>query len=386
MNKLKIAILYASFGGGHKSSAFSIKDYLEEKGDVEVQVLDYLEYFNKLINRVSIGVYNNIGNLPESFYSGMYNSAGSNTHFSSFITNILKLTGIKLIKYFKNFTPDIVISTHPFATQAVAYLKKKNKFNFLLANILTDFEIHKLWYEPSENIDLFFVSSEDMKRDLVFKNVKKDKIFVTGIPVKKEFLKYYDRDLVYEYFKLNKENRTITFFVGGGQGIAFKGIFDYLKIALKIFSDYNIVVISGKNEKLKDKVEEIVKEYNKKNNIKVFSFIKDIPELMFISDFIISKPGGLTTSESLAINTPLIAISPIPGQEIANASYLESSGAGIFIKSLSEAESIFTKIKKNNTYEFMKTLKDNIKNISHPHATSEIIDIIFNKFYSENNK
>lgn len=377
--KTKIAILYASFGGGHKSSAKSIKAKLEKDYDVEVQLLDYFEYFNKLINRVSIAVYENIVNLPESVYLNMYQSTGSNTKFSDFITEILKLTGIKLIKYFKNFTPDIVISTHPFATQALSYLKKKKKFNFLLANILTDFEIHKLWFDPSEDIDLFFVSSNSMKENLISNGVEENKICVSGIPIREDFSKKFDRNEVYNLFNLNKDLKTITFFAGGGQGIAFKDIFKYLKITLESFTNYNIVIISGKNEKLKNKIRDLVSEIDHEN-IKIFSFISEIPELMSISSFIISKPGGLTTSESLAMCTPLIAISPIPGQEVANANYLKGNNAGIYLNDVEEAEILFEKLNNDINEEYIKELKENIKKISHPNSTEVIINKIFEKY------
>lgn len=377
--KMKVAILYASFGGGHKSSAQSIKAKLEKDYNVEIQLLDYFEYFNKLINRVSIAVYENIVNLPENFYLNMYQSTGSNTKFSDFITDILKLTGIKLIKYFKKFTPDIVISTHPFATQALSYLKKKNKFDFLLANILTDFEIHKLWFDPSENIDLFFVSSDSMKKNLIYNGVEENKICVSGIPIKEAFSKTYDRTEVYNLFNLNKDLKTITFFAGGGQGIAFKDIFKYLEIALKSFTNYNIVIISGNNAKLKNKIQELVSEIDHKN-VKIFSFISEIPELMSISSFIISKPGGLTTSESLAMCTPLIAISPIPGQEVANAKHLKENNAGIYLNDVKEAEILFEKLNNDQNEEYIKELKENIKKISHPNSTEVIINKIFEKY------
>lgn len=383
--KTKIAILYASFGGGHKSSANSIKARLEKYYDVEVELLDYFEYFNKLINRVSIAVYENIVNLPENFYLSMYESTGSNSKFSDFITDILKLTGIKLIKYFKKFSPDIVISTHPFATQALSYLKKKKKFDFLLANILTDFEIHKLWFDPSEDIDLFFVSSDTMKKDLIDHGVEEHKICVSGIPIKEAFLKKYDRNEVYDLFKLNKELKTITFFAGGGQGIAFKDIFKYLKIALESFTNYNLVIISGKNEKVKNKIQDLVLETNHKN-VKVFSFISEIPELMSISSFIISKPGGLTTSESLAMCTPLIAISPIPGQEVANANHLKENNAGIYLNDIEEAEVLFKKLNNDINEEYIKSLKENIKKISHPKSTEVIIEKIFETYEEYKNK
>ena len=380
MKPKKIAILYASFGNGHKATANAIKNKLEKYGDIEIDLLDYFEYFNKTINSISINFYKNIGNMPESIYSKLYNSTSNESFFSNVIPHILKLTGIRLIKYLKQFNPDIVICTHPFATQACAYLKKKKKFNFLLANILTDFEIHRLWYDSPEFIDLFFVSTKDMKNNLIEVGAaKEDQVFVTGIPVREEFSKTYNKDEIYDHFKLDKNKKTITFFCGGGQGIFYKNVIDFLKIAIEKFKNENLIIISGKNDDAIKKIDKIIKENNCGENVKLFSFISEIPELMYISDFIISKPGGLTTSEALATGTPILIIAPIPGQEIANTKYLEKYNAGIFLNNAEKAKSVFDQILNDST-DILQNLSLNSKNIGHPNATQEIIDIILNHY------
>ena len=96
--------------------------------------------------------------------------------------------------------------------------------------------------------------------------------------------------------------------------------------------------------------ETIVKNFNKRKNVKVLEFTNKVPELMAISDLVISKPGGLTTSESLASNLPMIIINPIPGQEEENAEFLESKGTGVWIR------------KNDSPYEILKTLLIILKN------------------------
>lgn len=380
MKPKKIAILYASFGNGHKATANAIKNKLEENKDIEVDILDYFEYFNKVINSISINFYKNIGKMPESIYSKIYNSTSNDSLFANFVPEVFKLTGIRLIKYFKDFNPDIVICTHPFATQACAYLKKKNKFNFLLANILTDFEIHRLWYDSPEYIDLFFVSTDEMKSNLVDVGAaKSDQVFVTGIPIKEDFSKSYDKNKIYEHFGLDKNKKTITFFCGGGQGIFYKNVFSMLEIAIKKFKNENLIIISGKNDDAIKKIEKIMQENNCKENVKLHSFISEIPELMYVSDLIISKPGGLTTSETLASGKPMLIISPIPGQEVANTKYLEKNNAGIHLDNLKKAENIFDQI-LDDSNNLLNDLSENAKRIGHPYATQNIIDIILNKY------
>ena len=83
---------------------------------------------------------------------------------------------------------------------------------------------------------------------------------------------------------------------------------------------------------MKENFEKIVDEFNKQSQVRVLEYTNKVPEFMSISDIVVTKPGGLTTTESLASNLPMIIINPIPGQEEENAAYLEKNKVAIWIK------------------------------------------------------
>lgn len=83
---------------------------------------------------------------------------------------------------------------------------------------------------------------------------------------------------------------------------------------------------------MKEAFESLVKELNISSKVKILGFTDKVPELMSISDLVVTKPGGLTTTESLASHLPIIIINPIPGQEEENADFLEKHNVGIWIK------------------------------------------------------
>ena len=141
------------------------------------------------------------------------------------------------------------------------------------------------------------------------------------------------------------------------------------------FKDVQVIAIAGKNEKLKEAFEKLVKEKNRENEIKVFPFTSMVPELMSISDLVITKPGGLTTSESLASALPLIVINPIPGQEEENAEFLEESGCGVWLKKNDDVETILSSVIENN--EKLKSMKENSIKLAKPNSTEDICRIIF---------
>ena len=128
---------------------------------------------------------------------------------------------------------------------------------------------------------------------------------------------------------------------------------------------------------MKESFLEIVKNFKKENNIKVIEFTNKVPELMSIADLVVTKPGGLTTSESLASNLPMIIINPIPGQEEENAEFLESKGIAIWIKKHDNPEIIFNDLFNNP--EKLIQMKEKTKILAHKNSTENICNILLGK-------
>ena len=125
---------------------------------------------------------------------------------------------------------------------------------------------------------------------------------------------------------------------------------------------------------MKSEFEKIVDENNKQNSIKVLAFTNKVPELMSISDLVISKPGGLTTSESLASNLPMIIINPIPGQEEENAEFLESKGTGIWLRKDDSSREILKSVINDSAK--LDNMKKNTELLAKKHSTEDICKIL----------
>ena len=135
-----------------------------------------------------------------------------------------------------------------------------------------------------------------------------------------------------------------------------------------------IIAIAGKNIKMKNSFEEVVERNNSKNNVVILEFTNQVPELMSISNLVVTKPGGMTTTESLASNLPMIIINPIPGQEEENAEFLEESGCGVWLKKNDDVETILSSVIENN--EKLKSMKENTNLLSKPNSTKNICNIL----------
>lgn len=307
----KVLIFYASYGGGHLSAAKSIKQYIDEYyDDVQIEMIDCVKYINKALDKITTTAYREMAKkAPWAWEKVYYKSQDGLLGKVSTTSN--KIMAVKMAKLFREFQPDVVISTHPFGSQMTSYLKQKGKTNCLLATIMTDFKSHDQWLIGNKFVDFYFVSNPSMKEELIQNEIEESKIFVTGIPISNRFLQRYEEEDIFSYFELDPNKKTVLFFGGGEYGLGKNKTVAILKI-LADFSNIQVIAIAGKNEKMKQEFEQIVEEKKKQKTIKVLPFTDKVPELMSISDLVITKPGGLTVSESLASHLPLVVINPIP--------------------------------------------------------------------------
>lgn len=213
-----------------------------------------------------------------------------------------------------------------------------------------------------------------MKNYLISKDIPENKVFVTGIPISSRFLKNYNKKEILNEFELQENKKNILFFAGGEFGLGKNKTVEIFENLIKNFDDIQVIAIAGKNIKMKSHFEYIVKKFNKEKNVKVLEYTNKVPELMAISDLVVSKPGGLTTSESLASNLPMIIINPIPGQEEENAEFLEENGTGIWIRKNDSSYEIFKDLFSDS--EKLEKMKKNTEILAKKHSTEDICKII----------
>ena len=143
----------------------------------------------------------------------------------------------------------------------------------------------------------------------------------------------------------------------------------------KNFENIQVITISGKNETLKNNFEKLVDKYNRNDEIRVLGFTDKVAEFMSVSDLVITKPGGLTSTEALVSDLPIVAINPIPGQESENAEFLESNGAAIWLKKNDDINFVL-KVLLNGDGK-LAVMRDCIKKIAKPNSTRDICEVIF---------
>lgn len=369
----KVLIFYASYGGGHLSAARSIEECIKTNyPNVETDLVDCMKYINGALEKITTTAYKEMAKKFPWAWGKVYSDSqkGPLAHISSYSNKIM---AVKLLKLLRQEQPDLVISTHPFGSQMCSYLRRKGKIDCKIATVMTDYAPHDQWLVGADYVDAIFVAHDQMKKQIEEEGIDASKIFSTGIPVSSRFLESFDKKALQKEFSLKEDKKTILFFGGGEFGLGKTKTLEVFKELLKNFPDFQVVAISGKNEKMKHAFEEVVAENKKEDLVHVISYSKQIPELMYISDFVVTKPGGLTVTESLVSGLPLFIINPIPGQEEENASFLEEKQVAVWLKkgdNIKEKLSILLDDPKKT-----ELMKENVKKLARPNSTKDICKI-----------
>lgn len=376
---MKILIFYASYGGGHLNAAKAILEYLttqsNSNNNLDIEMIDCMKYINKPVEIVTTTAYREMAKKLPWAWGKIYSDSqkGPLAHIS---TRANKIMAIKLLRLLREKKPDLIISTHPFGSQMCSYLKRKKKITAKIATIMTDFAPHDQWLVGSDFTDYYFVAHDGMKKDLISKNIPSERIFATGIPISKKFLEPHDKQKILKDFNLSENKNTILFFGGGEFGLGKTKTFSIFKTFVQKCSNMQIIAIAGKNEKMKNMFNEIIHSLNAENYVHVIGFTDQISDLMSISQLVVTKPGGMTTTECLVSKLPMVIINPIPGQEEKNAELLEKKGVAIWIKKASSTSAVISQL--FSTPNKLNEMKDNTNSLSKPNSTKDICDILLN--------
>ena len=299
-----ILITTAPFGNGHKMVATALKNAFINKGYKNVFVHDIFTEAHPFITE----------NLKKTYiktYSYGYT-------YSFMFYGVEKLADKRVIEVYRRFgykqlkkiidevKPDVIINTFPIL--ATDKIKTKMQLDIPIFTIVTDFYVHKLWI--SEEIDKFYIATDELKKELVKMNVPVKKTVVTGIPIREAFEEFEKASLIFKKYEFKRRKKIVLISAG-----AFGVMKNIGRICAELCSNSNVqvAVVCGNNTALKNKLEAL----NIKN-LKVFGFTENIHELYKISTCMITKSGGITLSEALAVQLPLVLYKPFPGQEKEN--------------------------------------------------------------------
>lgn len=321
MTKKKVLIMSASIGTGHTQAARAIEEYVKTiPADWEVEHVDFLSNDVLSIDNIVKETYIKILDLFPLLYDLMYYS--SQGYKKGMAVKTLISWGLKrrMLRMIADKKPDILVFTHPFPAGAAALLKRQHRLNIPLVGVITDFAIHQLWVYPQ--IDAYFVAASPLKKMLIEQGIDEEKITVSGIPVRHAF-----KQAVWHWDEEHETHKNILI-MGGGLGM---GSIRQSLVHLDTLDDVDsFTVVTGYNADLYDEIYQLRREL--RHPVKLLGYTNRIAELMVAASLLVTKPGALTCTEAATVQVPMVLYSPIPGQEEANATYMQEKGCACWVK------------------------------------------------------
>jgi processive 1,2-diacylglycerol beta-glucosyltransferase len=320
---MRVLIATVTAGGGHLAAAAALDEAWRalRPGDVVDQV-DLGKFFSPLHRKiVSEGYVKLVNHAPELW--GMMFAKTDKPKAAQALNRVRAIfpsnSRHRFGRYVKQFRPDVVLCTHYFPLETLNHLRRKRGGPRPLAvSVVTDFEAHALWMDAC--VDLYCVAAEETKARLVARGAVEENVVVTGIPISAKFSARLDAKAVRKTLGL-RDDLPVLLVPSGGFGMGPVG--EILGELDKVERPFQNVVVTGRNQELRRELA----AQDRKHPTRVLGFVTNMHELMAVADLLITKPGGLTSSEAMAMGKPLFILNPIPGQEAANSDFLLEHGA-----------------------------------------------------------
>ncbi|MBQ2670617.1 MAG: galactosyldiacylglycerol synthase [Clostridia bacterium] len=366
---MKVLLLSVKAGYGHHSTAKAIIEYFEKNGH-QCEMLDIFEYISHRVSNTINDSYLLMTKYVPKTYGKAYGKMAKKEEpydKHSLITMFSRFVSKRLSKYVAEYKPDIMIGTHSYAGICMSILNETGITDCPMFGVVTDFTVHPLW--ESTFLDYYIIPNELLIPEMQSKGIAKDKALPFGIPIRSQFSSGTEKSEARK--ALGFEDKPTVLVMMGSMG--YGNIRPELEEMDAAPFDFQIICVCGNNKKLKEYVDTF--EWTK--TVYSYGFTDEVDKFMDAADFIITKPGGLTTSETLSKGLPMIVMNPIPGQEDRNICFLVNTGAAVMVNENYKLKEAINMLMTSPWR--VKNMKEAISNIGRPNATADLYDFAVRK-------
>ncbi len=320
---MRLLILSASVGAGHVRAGDALLQAASAQGEgVVAEHWDVLEYTAPVYRRVYADGYLRVVDQAPALWGYLYaraNQARGAAEPPGLVKAFDRVHFHRFREAVQGFAPDCILATHFLPVQVLHSARQSVDDGPPLGLVLTDFDAHALWVQKGAN--RFFVGCEELVAILADRGIPAERVVTTGIPIDRRFAQPPDRASARMTLDLPSD-RPVLLVMGGGFGTG--GLLDTAEAGLEV-PDAEVLAVAGRNGKLEAALRE--RAARSDGRLQVRGFVTDVPQLMAAADLIVTKSGGLTTSECLAMGLPMLVRDPTPGQEERNCDFVMEAGA-----------------------------------------------------------
>lgn len=360
---MRILIIYASAGAGHRMAAQAIYNSLKGQSGVEATLADVLDftptYFKFLYSQGYIFAISRLA-AAWAFFFWLLDQPFLQPLVRFFRRIQNGMNARRFEQYLEKEQFDWVISTHFMPNEIAAYLKTWGRIRSKILCAVTDFDVHHIWL--AKGIDAYTVACDWTKEKMEMLGVLPQRLHAVGIPTDVKFSR--PRDIAALRQGLGLKMGVFTVLVATGSF----GIGPMAEI-IEALKGFQVMVVCGHNKKLFEELKD-----RQSPTVKIFGLVSNMDELMAAADAMITKPGGLSISEALVSQLPMIFFSAIPGQETNNIKVLKSYGVGLSGCTIPQMATTLREWQAQP--EALARLKENIRALAKPSAVVDIISML----------
>ena len=369
----RILLLSVSAGAGHTRAAEALcAEAAIRFADVEVKHVDVMTLVPSSFRALYADDYIKLVERHPSVWAYLYHASDKmprDALFAKLRRAMERLNTRQLHDAVRNFAPDHIICTHFLPAELLAHDIRRGRAVPPVWVQVTDFDLHRMWVQAG--MRGYFAASDEIAFRMAARGIPKEHIAVTGIPIMAAFSQRLDRQTCAKELGI-APNKTTLLLMTGGAGIA--GSESLIEKLLGLAHDFQIVALAGRNDKLLASYRAIAKNYRQR--LFPLGFTATIERVMACADLAVTKPGGLTVSECLAVGLPMVLIAPIPGQEERNADYLMEQGVAV---KAHDAVALEYKIGQLlGEPNRLKRMHENMHGLGHPDAARAVLSHVLN--------
>ncbi len=374
-SKKHLLILSGPMGSGHVRAAAGVEAWAKkEYPELRVTNINVADFMGRIVRFIYARMYAYLVNNYPFLWGFVYYTTDrppATSRISRFMTWLRHATAKNILREIIRQDADYILCTHYLSAELVDKLKAEGKVTAPSASLVTDYSLHNIYLQPS--LEYFFVASDELRFRLEKSGIPPEKIHITGIPVFPEFCREFTDDEIKDLKQalgFNTDLRLILLMMGGESK---DKLLNLTKMLLERFDNYAFVPLPGKNEQVLKQLNELKEQYP--DRLFPVPFTKEVWKYLAVCGAVVSKPGGISTSECLAMRKPMIIMDPIPGQEERNADYLLERS--VVAKAYDEISLIYKEVLL--TTERLNYMLEQIDIIRRPDAGRKILEILTDK-------
>jgi processive 1,2-diacylglycerol beta-glucosyltransferase len=365
----RVLILTASYGSGHLSAATSLAAAFRGRG-ASVTIADH---FRQLVHptfaSASQALYGWILRRAPGLWGLAYGLGDRLASDSPLTFGMTRLGTVALGRLLRQLAPDVVVTVHATPSAAMASLVQAGERVPPHTTVVTDFVAHSQWM--ARHVDRYCVAADEVRHEFVARGIPRERIAVTGVPVRRSFERPADRLEARQRFGLDPD-RPVVLAMAGSDG-SLGRLPAVSRVLLASRRPLQGMVITGRDRALHTELCRLTDG----SRVRVLGYVRHIRALMAAADLLVTKAGGMTLAEAMAAELPLLTFGSLPGQERQNERFASRTGIALSARSTRELELLIDRAL--TAPELLEQLRGRMRRVRRPDASQRIVDLVLER-------